>query len=134
MEKLNFSELLKQRRKELGITQLSLSKSVECSEFFIIKLEKNTRLPGKELTLKLSEELNLPFDELWSKVQEEKINQLESKHQSKKEGLVKGVKYIPDSSKSFLEAQNYLQKIFSGSNEEKKAKVLGILKTESENT
>ena len=60
---LHFSEWLKCRRRELGLTQEQLAKRVSCSVFAIRKIETGERRPSKQLAELLAQSLEIPTED-----------------------------------------------------------------------
>lgn len=127
MEEISLGELIKTKRKELGLTQVALSKSISCSEDYIIKLEKNKRYPSKEIAENLAKNLDLPFEDIWLRTKKIKLENLEIKHNKKKEYLTKD-SYKTQDDKLLDEAIGYLKDIFSSNNKEKKSQVIDYLR------
>lgn len=127
MEEISLGELIKTKRKELGLTQVALSKSISCSEDYIIKLEKNKRYPSKEIAENLAKNLDLPFEDIWSRTKKIKLETLEIKHNKKKEYLTRDYNQSEDD-KILDEAIGYLKHIFSSNNKEKKSEIIAYLK------
>ena len=59
---LHFSEWLKRRRQEQGLTQEQLAQGVSCSVFAIRKLESGERQPSKQLAKLLAQALGIPVE------------------------------------------------------------------------
>ncbi len=60
---LSFGEWLRQRRKELDMTQFDLAERVGCSEDTIQKIERGARRPSKQVTELLAQTLQVPHEE-----------------------------------------------------------------------
>src|SRR3954469_8470184 len=58
-----FGSWLKQRRKELGLTQQELAERVECSLVLIVKIESGARRPSGQIAPLLAAALGVPGDE-----------------------------------------------------------------------
>ena len=57
-------KIIKKYRKEKGYTQFQMAEKIGVSEFYISALETGTRKPGRETLIKLSNEMNLPIENL----------------------------------------------------------------------
>ena len=62
-EEVSFGNWLRQRRKELSITQEELAERLDISWITLRKLESGERRPSGQIALLLAEELRVPPDE-----------------------------------------------------------------------
>ena len=60
---LYFSEWLKRRRQELGLTQEQLARRASCSVFAIRKIEMGERRPSRQLAGLLAQALEIPRED-----------------------------------------------------------------------
>src|SRR5688572_19911785 len=60
---ITFSEWLKQRRRELGISQEELAEKIDCSPSTLRKLEADERRPSGQIAHLLADFLRIPHDE-----------------------------------------------------------------------
>lgn len=58
-----FGEWLKERRRALDLTQEDLADRIGCSPVTILKIERGTRRPSKQLAELLADHLNIPLEE-----------------------------------------------------------------------
>lgn len=56
---------LKEKRKEIGITQIELAEKVGVSSDYISMIERGDRTPGFSLARRISNELNSTIDEIF---------------------------------------------------------------------
>lgn len=63
---LSIGKIIKQYRKNMGLTQFALAERIGVSEFYISSLERGTRKPGIKTLIKLSNEMNIPIENLLS--------------------------------------------------------------------
>lgn len=59
-------ESIKQRRKQLRITQEALAEMVDVSTHFVYEIERGTKIPSLPVMIKIAEQLNTTIDELLS--------------------------------------------------------------------
>src|SRR5260221_9883079 len=58
----SFGDWLRQRRRELDLTQSELARQVGCSTVTLRKLEAEERRPSKQIAERLADVLNVPQD------------------------------------------------------------------------
>lgn len=64
-QKENFSDYIKRRRIELGLTQQEVAKRAKVAQNFVTYLESDQRRPSTEMIKKLADILMLPSDKLY---------------------------------------------------------------------
>lgn len=64
MLELTVGEIVKNRRKELGLTQAQLAEMINSDPYYISRIESGGRKPGRKYLKKLANALNLSCDSL----------------------------------------------------------------------
>lgn len=64
MVKNSVGNLVKEKRKELGLTQAQLAERIGSDEYYISSIETGKRIPGNKFLLSISNTLNIPTDSL----------------------------------------------------------------------
>ena len=79
----SIGEIIRNKRKELGLTQEELAEQIDSNVYYISNLERGHRKPGRKVLVALSNALSIPMDTLMgvasNVVLHENITELESK-------------------------------------------------------